>query len=64
MTVPLSVMMGCLIISQAIGPFLAAGLIAMDGLGGLAGWQWLFLIEGLMAVVIGFGWCGCSKMRA
>lgn len=62
MTIPLSVMMGCLIISQAIGPLLAAGLLSMDGLGGLEGWQWLFLIEGLMAVVIGFGWCGGARL--
>ena len=26
----------------------------MHGFGGLAGWQWLFLLEGLPAVVLGF----------
>jgi ACS family tartrate transporter-like MFS transporter len=26
----------------------------MDGIGGLRGWQWLFLIEGLPAVLLGF----------
>jgi ACS family tartrate transporter-like MFS transporter len=29
-------------------------LLRMDGIGGLAGWQWLFLMEGLPAVALGF----------
>jgi MFS transporter, ACS family, tartrate transporter len=29
-------------------------LLKMDGIAGLAGWQWLFLMEGLPAVVLGF----------
>jgi ACS family tartrate transporter-like MFS transporter len=29
-------------------------LLKMDGVAGLAGWQWLFLMEGLPAVVLGF----------
>jgi MFS family permease len=45
------------VFSQAVGPLLAAGLLAMDGIGGLEGWQYLFLIEGLLAVVLSFGWC-------
>lgn len=36
----------------AAGP-LAAGLLALDGAWGLAGWQWLFLIEGIPAVLVG-----------
>jgi ACS family tartrate transporter-like MFS transporter len=28
-------------------------LLAMDGVGGLGGWQWLFLLEGLPAVMLG-----------
>lgn len=55
-SVPLSVMMGSLVFSQAVGPLLAAGLLALDGVGKMQGWQYLFLIEGLMAVVLAFGW--------
>ena len=29
-------------------------LLAIDGIAGLAGWQWLFLLEGLPACVLGF----------
>lgn len=32
---------------------LSGQLLAMDGLHGLRGWQWLFLVEGLPAVAIG-----------
>lgn len=31
------------------------GLLALDGVLGLRGWQWLFLAEGLPAVVLGLG---------
>jgi ACS family tartrate transporter-like MFS transporter len=43
----------------AAGPFagviggpLSGLLLGMDGIGGLHGWQWLFLIEGLPAIVL------------
>lgn len=32
---------------------LAFGLQHMDGLGGLAGWRWIFIIEGILTVVVG-----------
>lgn len=35
------------------GP-LSGGLLELDGLAGLAGWQWLFLVEGLPAIGLGF----------
>ncbi|BGP40232.1 hypothetical protein JCM10449v2_004190 [Rhodotorula kratochvilovae] len=33
--------------------FLAVGLLKMRGIGGYAGWKWMFLIEGLFTLVIG-----------
>lgn len=36
-----------------IGGPISGALLSMHGLGGLAGWQWLFLLEGLPAVVLG-----------
>eukprot|EP01026_Neomeris_dumetosa_P053565 TRINITY_DN4783_c0_g2_i3.p1 TRINITY_DN4783_c0_g2~~TRINITY_DN4783_c0_g2_i3.p1 ORF type:complete len:325 (-),score=27.29 TRINITY_DN4783_c0_g2_i3:408-1382(-) len=39
--------------SQVIGAPLASGLLALDGLAGLSGWQWVFLAEGIPTVIIG-----------
>ena len=38
---------------QVIGSPLAAGLLSLDGVWGLRGWQWLFVVEGLPTVVLG-----------
>ncbi|KAK7952685.1 uncharacterized protein PG986_008413 [Apiospora aurea] len=37
---------------NAIAPILASGILKLDGVRGLKGWQWLFLIEGLFTLVI------------
>jgi ACS family tartrate transporter-like MFS transporter len=37
-----------------IGGPISGALLEMDGIWGLAGWQWLFLLEGLPAVILGF----------
>src|SRR6476620_10020790 len=42
------------IISVIAGPLCGATLKYFDGVGGLAGWQWLFLVQGLPAVILGF----------
>ena len=36
------------------GPLSGWILDAMDGVSGLRGWQWLYLLEGLPSVVVGF----------
>lgn len=42
-----------IMVANILGAPLATGFLAMDGLGGLKGWQWLFLIEGIPAVLLG-----------
>ncbi|MBT2412484.1 MFS transporter [Streptomyces sp. ISL-12] len=40
-------------VSLALGSVLTSALLTMDGLLGIADWQWVFIIEGALAVVIG-----------
>jgi ACS family tartrate transporter-like MFS transporter len=40
-------------VTGLIGGPLSGALLGLDGLHGLAGWQWLFLLEGLPAVILG-----------
>ena len=35
-----------------IGGPLSAAILQLDGIGGLHGWQWLFLVEGMPAILI------------
>jgi sugar phosphate permease len=37
----------------ACGGLLASGISFLNGVGGLAGWQWLFILEGLPAILVG-----------
>jgi ACS family tartrate transporter-like MFS transporter len=41
-------------LSGVVGGPLSGALLGLNGHLGLAGWQWLFLLEGLPAVVLGF----------
>jgi MFS family permease len=41
-------------LSSVIGSPVSSALLALDGVLGLHGWQWMFVIEGVPAVVIGF----------
>jgi MFS transporter, ACS family, tartrate transporter len=40
-------------VAGVVGGPVSGALLTMHGLGGLAGWQWLFLLEGLPAAVLG-----------
>jgi ACS family tartrate transporter-like MFS transporter len=40
-------------VTGLIGGPVSGALLKLDGLYGLAGWQWLFLLEGLPAVILG-----------
>lgn len=44
---------GCL--ANAFSGILAYGLMQMDGLSGLAGWRWIFIMEGLVTCLVAFG---------
>jgi ACS family tartrate transporter-like MFS transporter len=45
--------MTAVVTAGIIGGPLSGALLSMDGIGGLAGWQWMFLIEGLPATLLG-----------
>jgi len=41
-------------ISSVVGGALSGSLLQMDGIAGMAGWKWLFIIEGAPAIILGF----------
>ncbi|KAH9482627.1 putative transporter [Psilocybe cubensis] len=41
-------------LSGAFGGLLATAILKMDGVGGLAGWRWIFILEGLATVISSF----------
>jgi MFS transporter, ACS family, tartrate transporter len=45
--------MTAVVTAGIVGGPLSGALLSMDGLGGLAGWQWMFLLEGVPATVLG-----------
>jgi MFS transporter, ACS family, tartrate transporter len=42
------------LVAGVVGGPISGALLTLDGLGGLAGWQWLFLVEGLPSIALGF----------
>ncbi|KAK2073233.1 hypothetical protein P8C59_007528 [Phyllachora maydis] len=40
-------------LSGSFGGLLAAAIEKMEGIGGLAGWSWIFVLEGLLTIIIG-----------
>ena len=45
--------MTAVVVAGIVGGPISGALLSLGGAGGLAGWQWLFLVEGLPAVVLG-----------
>jgi ACS family tartrate transporter-like MFS transporter len=45
--------MTAVLLAGIIGGPTSGALLSLDGSGGLAGWQWLFLLEGLPAILLG-----------
>lgn len=41
------------ITASAFGGLLASAIAKMDGIGGLANWRWVFILEGLATILIG-----------
>jgi ACS family tartrate transporter-like MFS transporter len=50
----LALFMTAIAAAYVAGGPLSGGLLELDGLAGLDGWQWLFLVEGVPAVALGF----------
>jgi len=46
--------MSAIPLSGVLGGLIGGFLLSLDGKMGLAGWQWLFLVEGLPSVIMGF----------
>jgi len=42
------------LVAGVIGGPVSGVLLSLDGRAGLAGWQWLFIVEGVPAIVLGF----------
>ncbi|KAI9170792.1 transporter [Paramyrothecium foliicola] len=41
-------------VAGAFSGLLAFGIAKMDGVGGLAGWRWIFILEGIVTVLVAF----------
>lgn len=41
--------------ASAFGGLLASAIAKMNGVGGLHNWRWVFILEGIVTIVIGFG---------
>jgi MFS transporter, ACS family, tartrate transporter len=50
----MSVFMLGIVIASVVGGPISGGLLEMDGVLGLEGWQWLFIGQGLPAIAVGF----------
>lgn len=41
-------------VAGAFSGLLAAAIVDMNGIGNLAGWRWIFLLEGITTALVGF----------
>ena len=48
------------VLAGVVGSPISGAILGMDGIGGLAGWQWLFLLEAIPAVLMGVRGAGYS----
>lgn len=53
MTIPLAIMEAAVAIANVLAAPLAALLLLLNGYLGVRGWQWLFLIEGCVTLLLG-----------
>lgn len=37
----------------AFGGLLARGIMEMDGIAGVEGWAWIFILEGILTIIVG-----------
>ncbi|KAF7974623.1 hypothetical protein HWV62_11602 [Athelia sp. TMB] len=44
-------------ISSAVSGLMAAGLLQLAGRGGLEGWKWLFLVDGIITIAVALATC-------
>ena len=57
-TLPFAIVEAGISVSHTVAGPLAAALLSLDGLQGLSGWQWLFMLEGLPCLLLGI----CFKL--
>jgi hypothetical protein len=49
----MSIFFSAATIAGAFGGLLARGIMEMEGTGGLHSWQWIFILEGLLTLLVG-----------
>ena len=52
LTLPYTIVDSGISLSHVIAAPLAAGCLSLTGMGGLQGWQWLFLLEGAPTLLL------------
>lgn len=53
---------GVVTLANALGGLIAAGILCLDGIGGMRGWRYLFLLEGCLTILVAlFAWCALPE---